>query len=243
MPIRQLAAKLSPRGWAMIGVSAAVGVVFLLIVFQMASAPSYCDPDDRSGPRPDRQDHEHAGHQGNLLPAAEQRHRARGPVRQDSAGPRRAGNRRSARTALSSRASRCSTSSSSARATSSSRSPTSGRSRASSRRRSRASRACPRRRCSSCFPIPRPSCSPTTPAVDRRRAPFRIDLARPVRRQGDRATGRIERAEPAHGQGDDHGLHGSAAVADRRLDRVPVARRCSPNSRRRRSTTLRWRRR
>lgn len=41
MPVRQLASKVSPRGWAMIGISAAIGLVFLVLVFQMASAPSY----------------------------------------------------------------------------------------------------------------------------------------------------------------------------------------------------------
>jgi flagellar M-ring protein FliF len=41
MPLRQFISKLSPRGWAMIGIAAAVTVVFLMIVMQMASAPSY----------------------------------------------------------------------------------------------------------------------------------------------------------------------------------------------------------
>jgi flagellar M-ring protein FliF len=41
MPLRQIATRLSPRGWAMIGVSAAVGILFLFFVFQLASKPSY----------------------------------------------------------------------------------------------------------------------------------------------------------------------------------------------------------
>src|SRR5947209_4592003 len=41
MPARQLAAKLSPRGWAVLGGSAAVAIVFLYMVFHLASAPSY----------------------------------------------------------------------------------------------------------------------------------------------------------------------------------------------------------
>jgi len=41
MPIRQFISKLSPRNWAMIGGAAAVSIVFLVIVMQMASAPSY----------------------------------------------------------------------------------------------------------------------------------------------------------------------------------------------------------
>ncbi len=38
---RQLASKLSPRGWAMLGVSAAAVVLFVYFVLQLASAPSY----------------------------------------------------------------------------------------------------------------------------------------------------------------------------------------------------------
>src|SRR2546421_746359 len=41
MPARQIMSRLSPRGWAMIGVSAAVGVLFLYFVFHLASQPSY----------------------------------------------------------------------------------------------------------------------------------------------------------------------------------------------------------
>jgi flagellar M-ring protein FliF len=41
MPTRQLAQKLSPRGWAVLGGAAAVAILFLYIVFRMASAPSY----------------------------------------------------------------------------------------------------------------------------------------------------------------------------------------------------------
>jgi flagellar M-ring protein FliF len=41
MPVRQLVSRLSPRGWAVVGGSAAVAVLFLFIVFRMASAPSY----------------------------------------------------------------------------------------------------------------------------------------------------------------------------------------------------------
>ncbi len=41
IPIRQFISKLSPRGWAMIGGAAAITIVFLVVVMQMASAPSY----------------------------------------------------------------------------------------------------------------------------------------------------------------------------------------------------------
>ena len=41
MPLRQFITKLSPRQWAMIGGAAAVVIVFLVVVLQMASAPSY----------------------------------------------------------------------------------------------------------------------------------------------------------------------------------------------------------
>jgi flagellar M-ring protein FliF len=41
MPLRQIASRLSPRGWAMIGISAAVGILFLYFVFHLASQPSY----------------------------------------------------------------------------------------------------------------------------------------------------------------------------------------------------------
>ena len=33
--------KVSPKGWAMIGGSLAIGIAFLMIVMQMASSPSY----------------------------------------------------------------------------------------------------------------------------------------------------------------------------------------------------------
>lgn len=41
MPARQFISKLTPRGWAAVGGAVAVGIVFLVIVFKMASAPSY----------------------------------------------------------------------------------------------------------------------------------------------------------------------------------------------------------
>jgi flagellar M-ring protein FliF len=41
MPARQLAMKLSPRGWAVIGGSIAAAVLFIYFVFNLASAPSY----------------------------------------------------------------------------------------------------------------------------------------------------------------------------------------------------------
>src|SRR2546423_15377851 len=41
MPVRQMATKLSPRGWAVIAASAAAAMLFLYFVFQMASQPSY----------------------------------------------------------------------------------------------------------------------------------------------------------------------------------------------------------
>ncbi len=37
----QIAQRLSPKGWAMLGGSVAVGIAFVMIVMQMASAPSY----------------------------------------------------------------------------------------------------------------------------------------------------------------------------------------------------------
>src|ERR1700761_9379143 len=37
----ELAKKMSPKGWAMIGGSLVLGIAFLMIVMQMASAPSY----------------------------------------------------------------------------------------------------------------------------------------------------------------------------------------------------------
>ncbi len=41
MPIRQFASKLSPKGWAMVGGSIAVTIVFLMLVMNFASKPSY----------------------------------------------------------------------------------------------------------------------------------------------------------------------------------------------------------
>jgi flagellar M-ring protein FliF len=41
MPARQFISKLTPRGWLAVGGAAAVAVVFLVLVFHMASAPSY----------------------------------------------------------------------------------------------------------------------------------------------------------------------------------------------------------
>ncbi len=39
--LRQMASKLSPKGWAMVGGSAAAAILFLFLIFQMASQPSY----------------------------------------------------------------------------------------------------------------------------------------------------------------------------------------------------------
>jgi flagellar M-ring protein FliF len=41
VPVRQLTSKLTPRGWAMVGGSAAVAVVFIYLLFSLASKPSY----------------------------------------------------------------------------------------------------------------------------------------------------------------------------------------------------------
>src|SRR5437588_10194271 len=41
MPARQFISKMTPRGWLAVGGAAAVAIVFLVLVFQMASAPSY----------------------------------------------------------------------------------------------------------------------------------------------------------------------------------------------------------
>src|SRR5579884_1205913 len=41
MPIRQFASKLTPKGWAMVGGSIAVTIVFLMLVMNFASKPSY----------------------------------------------------------------------------------------------------------------------------------------------------------------------------------------------------------
>jgi flagellar M-ring protein FliF len=41
MPVRQLASKLSPKGWAMVGGAVAATIVFLMLVMSFASKPSY----------------------------------------------------------------------------------------------------------------------------------------------------------------------------------------------------------
>jgi flagellar M-ring protein FliF len=41
MPVRQLATKLSPKGWAMVGGAVAASIVFLMLVMNFASKPSY----------------------------------------------------------------------------------------------------------------------------------------------------------------------------------------------------------
>src|ERR1700757_2652406 len=41
MPLRQLVTRLSPRGWAVVGGSIAVAILFLVIVLRFASAPRY----------------------------------------------------------------------------------------------------------------------------------------------------------------------------------------------------------
>src|ERR1039458_8252042 len=41
MPIAQLVKRMSPKGWAMLGGSAAVAVLFIFLLMQFASAPSY----------------------------------------------------------------------------------------------------------------------------------------------------------------------------------------------------------
>jgi flagellar M-ring protein FliF len=41
MPVRQLATRLSPKGWAMVGGAVAASIVFLMLVMNFASQPSY----------------------------------------------------------------------------------------------------------------------------------------------------------------------------------------------------------
>ena len=41
MPVRQFVTKMSPKGWAMIGGSVAVAIVFVMLVMNFASKPSY----------------------------------------------------------------------------------------------------------------------------------------------------------------------------------------------------------
>ena len=41
MNFGQLASKLTPKGWAMVGGAAAAAVVFLVLIFNFASKPSY----------------------------------------------------------------------------------------------------------------------------------------------------------------------------------------------------------
>ena len=41
MPIRQFITKLSPKGWAMVGGAAAAAIVFLCLIMNFASEPSY----------------------------------------------------------------------------------------------------------------------------------------------------------------------------------------------------------
>src|ERR1700733_10496991 len=41
MDIRQFISKLTPKGWAMVGGSAAAAIVFLVVIMHFASAPSY----------------------------------------------------------------------------------------------------------------------------------------------------------------------------------------------------------
>ena len=179
------------------------------------------DPADRSRPGPDRQDHEHARHQGHHLPAPEQRHRARGRVGQDA--PRRASRSRPPGCSSSqpARASRCSTSSSSA--------PSNFQQQITYQRALEGQlapddREHPGRLLGAGAARP---AQPPGPAVRRQRpSPSTAavllsgsTVARSGRGQGHRPAGRLERPEPARRQGDDHRRHGTAAVADSRRGR------------------------
>ena len=74
----------------MIGGAAAVAIVFLVARHADGLGAELLDAADRPRPRPDGQDHEHAGHEGHRLRAPEQRHGARRRVRQDRPGAGRA---------------------------------------------------------------------------------------------------------------------------------------------------------
>ena len=154
MPVAQLASRLTPRGWLIVGGAAVAAILFIYLFLHMVSAAELHDARQRRRPLPDGQDDEHAQRARRQLPAAEQRHRDRGAVQPDR---RRRASRwpAPACSATPSPASHCSTNRASAKATSSSRSPTSARCRASSKRRSTASRASPARRSSSCCRTPR----------------------------------------------------------------------------------------
>ena len=211
----------------MIGVAAAAVVVFLVLIMQFASAPSYStlmtglDPAQTgkitSTLRPKGIGYE-LQNNGTALAVESDK---------TGAGARRARHRRPARRQASSRASRCSTSSSSARATSSSRSPTSARSRASSARRSRASRASSSAQVQLVLPNPQDqlfsdSAQPSTAAV-------LLSGSTALDPTSVRGIAQLV-ASSVPGlharQGDDHRCARSAAVADRRRRRRRHAR-CS----------------
>ena len=77
MPARQFISKLTPRGWLAVGGAAAVAIVFLVLVFQMASAPSYSTMLTGLDPAQTGKITATLDSQGHRLPDPEQRHRAR----------------------------------------------------------------------------------------------------------------------------------------------------------------------
>jgi hypothetical protein len=167
----------------------------------------------RPGPRADGEDDERPQRQGGQLPAAEQRHRARGAVQPDRR-PRAWRSPAPACSATTSRASNCSTNRASAKATSSSRSPTSARCRDSSSRRSTPSRASPARRSSSCCPAPQNQLfgesQGASSAAVLLSGTSSIDQASV---KGHRAARRLERPRPAAEQGHGHRRQRPAALA------------------------------
>ena len=96
-PVAQLASRLTPRGWLIVGGGAVAAILFIYLFLHTVSQPELHDARQRRRPLADGQDDEHAERARHQLPAAEQRHRARRAVQPDRAGARRARRRRPAR--------------------------------------------------------------------------------------------------------------------------------------------------
>ena len=231
----EMAKKMSPKGWVMLGGSLVLGVAFLMIVMSVASKPSYSTLEAGIDPAQTGKITSTLSAQGISYQLQNNGTAIAVNASQTAAGARRAGHRGPAHQP-SSPASPCSTRSSSARATSSSRSPTSAPWRASSPRRSRRSTASP--------PPPSTWSSPTRQdqlfSDQTQPATASVLLGgQPALRQlgaRHRPAGRLQRPQPVDQQG-----HGHRRLTARCCGRPPTATAPAPprSSRPTRSTTRR----
>ncbi len=97
MPIAQLASRLTPRAWLIAGGATVAAIIFFYLFLHIVTQPSYTTLVSGVDPSQTGKMTSTLSAQGDQLPAAEQRHRARGAVQPDLPGTRRARERKSAR--------------------------------------------------------------------------------------------------------------------------------------------------